>query len=194
MLPACSVHAKLSCALHAEWLYFPTACLATSRRTLAGVYDDLFQRLAKAEEKAHEERDDRKGKRPPGPFPRFGALGCAGRGVRLQAWLQDAAWARVLWGLPSHERCQTSERSMVCHAHTLVPAACTAGLSDADWPSVSAFYAYWGSFGSVKDFAWADQYHTGQAPNRKVGGGSLWVVLAGIDATVAKQLNKLLVG
>ena len=39
----------------------------------AGVYDSLFQRLAKAEACAHEGRSDRKGKRPPGPFPRFGA-------------------------------------------------------------------------------------------------------------------------
>lgn len=45
---------------------------------------------------------------------------------------------------------------------------CGAGLSDADWADVSAFYGTWASFSTVKDFAWADQYHTGQAPNRKV--------------------------
>ena len=39
----------------------------------AGVYDSLFQRLAKAEASAHEGRSDRRGKRPPGPFTRFGA-------------------------------------------------------------------------------------------------------------------------
>ena len=43
-----------------------------------------------------------------------------------------------------------------------------AGMSDAQWADVAAFYSYWGSFTSVKDFAWADQYHSASAPNRKV--------------------------
>lgn len=45
-----------------------------------------------------------------------------------------------------------------------------AGFSDAPWAEVSAFYSHWGGFGTVKDFAWADQYHTGSAPNRRVRG------------------------
>ena len=57
-----------------------------------------------------------------------------------------------------------------CPAMGPAPPPTHAGLSDADWPSVAAFYAHWSGFSSVKDFAWADQYHTGQAPNRKVGG------------------------
>jgi len=52
----------------------------------AGVYDDLFQRLAKQEEKAHEGRADRKGKRPPGPFPRFGALCSVAGWGRASGW------------------------------------------------------------------------------------------------------------
>lgn len=39
-----------------------------------GVYEELFDKLAKQEAVAHERRGDRKGKRPPGPFPRFGTL------------------------------------------------------------------------------------------------------------------------
>lgn len=42
------------------------------------------------------------------------------------------------------------------------------GASDAAWVDVAAFYAEWTSFGTVRDFSWADQYHPGTAPNRKV--------------------------
>ena len=50
-----------------------------------GVYDELFQRLAKQEAEAHERRADRKGKRPPGPFPRFGGWLVGRGGCRLLA-------------------------------------------------------------------------------------------------------------
>ena len=56
----------------------PHMCCAPASQGFYGVYDELFQRLAKQEQEAHERRTDRKGKRPPGPFPRFGTItGCA---------------------------------------------------------------------------------------------------------------------
>lgn len=36
------------------------------------------------------------------------------------------------------------------------------GNASAPWPVVSAFYDYWSTFASYKDFAWADEYHLGQ--------------------------------
>lgn len=42
------------------------------------------------------------------------------------------------------------------------------GASDAEWAEVSAFYAEWTCFGTVRDFSWADMYNPASAPNRKV--------------------------
>lgn len=67
------------------------------------MYDDLFQRLAKQEEKAHEERADRKGKRAPGPFPRFGALRWAWHGVGPQGGWRYAVGAEA-WGVQTSRR------------------------------------------------------------------------------------------
>ena len=41
------------------------------------------------------------------------------------------------------------------------------GGSGAAWDGVLAFYAHWQGFSTAKDFAWADQYNPGSAPNRK---------------------------
>ena len=46
------------------------------------------------------------------------------------------------------------------------------GASAAEWAEVAAFYSAWGSFSTVKEFAWADQYNPAAAPNRKVR--SVW--------------------
>ena len=42
------------------------------------------------------------------------------------------------------------------------------GASDADWDAVHAFYKHWGGFGTLKTFAWADEYNLSEADNRKV--------------------------
>lgn len=47
------------------------------------------------------------------------------------------------------------------------PTRPAAGFSSAPWEEVAAFYAQWGGFATVKDFAWADQYNPASAPNRK---------------------------
>lgn len=44
------------------------------------------------------------------------------------------------------------------------------GGSSASAEAVFGFYSAWGSFVSAKDFAWADLYHPGSAPNRQVRG------------------------
>lgn len=96
---------------------------------------------------------------------------------------QQAAAGRQVPGRRFRGAGHTNANALACpplmplptslHPHAARPCPASdhfpAGLSDADWPSVAAFYAYWSSFGTVKDFTWADQYHTGQAPNRKVG-------------------------
>ncbi len=41
------------------------------------------------------------------------------------------------------------------------------GAAEAAPDAVLAFYAHWQGFSTAKDFAWADQYHPGAAPNRK---------------------------
>lgn len=66
------------------YAYFTSTCFTgfgDGPRGFYGVYDELFDKLAKQEAVAHERRGDRKGKRPPGPFPRFG--------------LSSAPWAEV---------------------------------------------------------------------------------------------------
>lgn len=51
--------------------------------------------------------------------------------------------------------------------------ACGAACGD-----VLAFYAHWQGFSTAKDFAWADQYNPGSAPNRKArSAGALGRVL-----------------
>jgi DnaJ homolog subfamily A member 5 len=58
------------------YAYFTSACYSgfgDGPRGFYAVYDELFQKLAKQEEKAHTDRADRGGKRAPGPFPRFGS-------------------------------------------------------------------------------------------------------------------------
>ncbi len=70
-----------------------------------GVYDDLFQRLAKAEADAHDARADRKSKRAPGPFPRFGAPPPPAPSC---CWLQAARCAAVpgKTGMPAAAPCR----------------------------------------------------------------------------------------
>lgn len=44
------------------------------------------------------------------------------------------------------------------------------GTSDSPSSEVFAFYNNWGSFVTVKEFAWADLYNPAAAPNRQVRG------------------------
>ena len=99
MLSGCPSHT----GLHSVFAVSLTTLLAPTSLACAGVYDDLFQRLAKQEEKAHEERADRKGKRAPGPFPRFGALRWAWHGVGPQGGWRYAVGAEA-WGVQTSRR------------------------------------------------------------------------------------------
>lgn len=106
------------------------------------------------------------------PDPSHASVRYAGHGVGPRGGWRYAVGAEA-WGAADKQvhwdGCLVPLRLNLCHPiPRFSPCRPHAGLSDADWPSVAAFYAYWGSFSSVKDFAWADQYHTGQAPNRKV--------------------------
>lgn len=87
----------LLCSRQRDFHLSPSLLIPLLHALPAGVFDSLFERLAKAEAEAHEQRSstDRKGKRPPGPFPRFGArlvhrllaytaLSCPAMGSQLQ--------------------------------------------------------------------------------------------------------------
>lgn len=130
------------------------------------VYGSLFERLAKQEERAWEERRAD----AEGSDEERGAAGAP-------AWPRSACWpvhspaAHVPLHLSHCDARLADGIIMECSwlAQITLPPLLhyfRFGTSEADAAQVNAFYGHWAHFSTAKTFAWAELYNLASAPNR----------------------------